>query len=339
MIHLLTKTVKDAWRKGLVISTLFLDIKGAFPSIDMNRLIHNMRKRGIPEEYTTWMQRRLGDRQTILSFKDHQSDHFTVTNGLDQGDPFSSICYLIYNADLLKIPNTKAGEHALLFVDDTTIIVTGKDFTETHEKLCNIMNRMKGVFEWAKRHNCEFGIEKFQLLDITRKTVPHPLNPKKRIPTPHHALMLGNQHIPSAETAKFLGVIVDNKLNWKGQCAAALAKGQTWLIQFARIMRASRGATARYVHKLYLSIAVPRMLYAADIFLMPQWKMTMRSRDRKSSQGIINKLASVQHQAAIMIMGTLRTTAMDVLDVMANLLPFHLLVDKHHHHVALRLSQ
>ena len=35
-IHMLTKTVKDAWRKGQVVSTLFLDIKGAFPSVDIN---------------------------------------------------------------------------------------------------------------------------------------------------------------------------------------------------------------------------------------------------------------------------------------------------------------
>src|SRR5882757_3402188 len=47
-IHMLTKTVKDAWHKGQVTSTLFLDVKGAFPSVDINRLIHNMKKRGIP---------------------------------------------------------------------------------------------------------------------------------------------------------------------------------------------------------------------------------------------------------------------------------------------------
>jgi ribonuclease HI len=337
-IHLLTKTVKDAWRKGLVASALFLDVKGAFPSVDIDRLIHNMRKRGIPEEYTSWMRRRLRNRITTLSFDEHQTENFTVTNGLDQGDPFSGICYLIYNADLLKIPNIKAGEQGLLFVDDATIIATGKDFTETHEKLRNMMNRPKGVFEWAKTHNCEFGVEKFQLLDLTRKTIPHPLNPKKRTPTPRRALVLGRQRVPSAETAKFLGVIVDNKLNWKAQCAAALAKGHAWLIQFARITRASKGATAKYVRKLYLSIAIPRMLYAADIFLTPQRKMNTRSTDGKSSQGIINKLASVQRQAAIMITGAMRTTATDILDVMANLLPFHLLVDKLRHRAALRLA-
>lgn len=60
-IHMLTKIVKDAWRKGQVASSLFLDIKGAFPSVDISCLIHNMRKRGIPREYTDGMRRRLSN--------------------------------------------------------------------------------------------------------------------------------------------------------------------------------------------------------------------------------------------------------------------------------------
>jgi Reverse transcriptase (RNA-dependent DNA polymerase) len=67
-IHLLTKTIKDAWRKGQVASTLFLDVKSAFPSVDINRLIHNMKKRGIPQEYTEWIERRLQNRRTTISF-------------------------------------------------------------------------------------------------------------------------------------------------------------------------------------------------------------------------------------------------------------------------------
>ena len=58
-----------------------------------------------------------------------------MLNGLDQGDPFSGICYLIYNADLLKIPILRIGEWVLLFVDDMVVIVIGRDFFKTHEKL------------------------------------------------------------------------------------------------------------------------------------------------------------------------------------------------------------
>ena len=234
-IHMLTKTIKDAWRKGQVASCLFLDVKAAFPSVDINRLIHNMRKRGIPQEYMDWMKRRLANRKTTLLFDDYTTTAFTVDNGLDQGDPFSGICYLLHNSDITDIPIRKADEHALLFVDDAAIIVTGKSFNITHNKLRDVMNRPKGVFAWAKKHNCTFGIDKFQLLDLSRKLIPHQFNPRRRVPILRQTLILGNQRIPSKETAKFLGVVIDNKLNWKSQCAAALAKGQDWLIQFGRL--------------------------------------------------------------------------------------------------------
>jgi hypothetical protein len=60
-IHLLAIIVKDAWRKGQVASILFLDVKGVFPSVNIDRLIHNMRMRSIPKEYTDWMKQCLGN--------------------------------------------------------------------------------------------------------------------------------------------------------------------------------------------------------------------------------------------------------------------------------------
>jgi hypothetical protein len=93
------------------------------------------------EEYTIWMTRRLGNRRTTLIFDDHETEPFLVKNGLDQGDPFSGICYLLYNSALTDIPSKANGEHVLLFVDDTAITVIGSDFGETHRKLRSIMNR------------------------------------------------------------------------------------------------------------------------------------------------------------------------------------------------------
>lgn len=146
----------------------------------------------------------------------------------------------------------------------------GKDFAETHNKLRNIMNRQNGVLDWAAKHNCTFGIEKFQLLDLSKKLTPHQFNPRRRVPISRSMLILGNQRIPSKETARFLSVVVDNKLNWKGQCAAVLTKGQDWLIQFNRLAKTSQGIQVEYIQQLYLSIAIPHMFYAADIFLTAQ---------------------------------------------------------------------
>jgi hypothetical protein len=133
-------------------------------------------------------------------------------------------------------------------------------------------------------------------------------------------------------------VIVDNKLNWKGQCTASLAKGQDWIIQFSRLAQASQGINAKYTWQLYLSIAVPCMLYATDIFLTPQHNVGKQAKDNRNNCAIINKLASIQRKAAIMIMGAMKTTATDVIETMANLIPFHLLVEKHHHQAAIQLA-
>jgi len=38
-IHLLTHTIKDAWRSGKVTVALFLDVQGAFPNTVKERLI------------------------------------------------------------------------------------------------------------------------------------------------------------------------------------------------------------------------------------------------------------------------------------------------------------
>ena len=71
LVHLLLKVVWDAWRRGKVASVLSLDVKGAFPSTNVERLQHNMRMRGVPREIVDYMGRRLACRKTQLIFDDY----------------------------------------------------------------------------------------------------------------------------------------------------------------------------------------------------------------------------------------------------------------------------
>ena len=58
-----------------------------------------------------------------------------MINGLDQGNPISGICYLLYNTDILRITKIGDGEHSLLYMDDVPILAIGKDFHKTHNKI------------------------------------------------------------------------------------------------------------------------------------------------------------------------------------------------------------
>jgi len=55
-------------------------------------------------------------------------------------------------------------------------------------------------------------------------------------------------------------------------------------------------------------------------------------------QAIVNKLASIQRGAALMITGAMKTTATNIVEVMANLIPFNLLVNKYCQCAAIQLA-
>jgi hypothetical protein len=130
-IHYLVHKIKNAWSSGKVSSVLFLDVEGAFPNAVTDRLIHNMKKRRIPEIYTKFIKVLLSNRRTKLRFDDFTSETINIDNGIGQGDPLSMILYIIYNADILEITDDEELEDALGYVDDVALIVTGDNFEET----------------------------------------------------------------------------------------------------------------------------------------------------------------------------------------------------------------
>ena len=84
---------------------------------------------------------------------------------------------------------------------------------------------------------------------------------------------------------------------------------------------------AGMVRQLYNTVAVPAFTYAADIWYMGVHKSPTSSK-RLGSMAVTSKLIPVQRRAAKLVTGSLSTTAGDVLDVHANLLPVDLLFHK-----------
>ena len=104
---------------------LFLDVKGAFPSVSIERLIHDLRMKGIPVEYTSWLRRKLTGRHTTISFDDFTSEPFEILDDCDQGCPLSVILYLFYNSGLLEVASAANKELAPGFIDDVVFLTAG----------------------------------------------------------------------------------------------------------------------------------------------------------------------------------------------------------------------
>jgi hypothetical protein len=105
-LHLIVKTIKDAWKNGKHVGILSLDVKGAFPHDQVKRLAHDMRKAGIPKEWTSFYER-LNSRKTTIMVDDFESElreiGREIGGGIVQGDA-SSMAYIFYNRDFDEVP-------------------------------------------------------------------------------------------------------------------------------------------------------------------------------------------------------------------------------------------
>ena len=94
----------------------------------------------------------------------------------------------------------------------------------------------------------------------------------------------------------------------------------------------SKGVSAKFMRWFFIAVAIPRMMYVADLFLMPG------SRISKGTKVFISKLAKVQRQASLHITGAMRSAPMDAIDACADIAPFHLLVENVNYTAATRMA-
>ena len=315
-MHLLMHTIKSAWHKGKVAAVLFLDIEGAFPNAVPAKLIHNLRKRRVLSKLIRFAAGMLCGHVTTLKFNDYSSLPIPIDNGIRQGDPLLMALYQFYNANLLDIPNAIC-KSAIAYVDNALLIATADTFMEAHQILMDMMTRQNGVTDWSTSHNSPLEYNKLALINFA-----HQRNSQLRLP-----LQLLHKMLTPTTSAKYLGVIFDQNLNWKIQLAQVAEKGTKWSSQIHRATRPSWGITLKYAKRLYISVALPKVLYAIDIWCTPVHRAEAESRS-KGLVAAVKCLAKVQRAATIAITGTLHTSPTDTLDAYIHTIPVEQLIEK-----------
>ena len=266
----------------------------------------------------------LKGRVTTLKFDGYTSEPISIDNGIGQGDPLSMGLYQYYNADLIEVPKD-LGESAMAYVDDSVMIAVADSFPEAHRKLLSMMTRDGGVADWSSLHNSPLEYSKLALVDFT-----HSRSSKSRPP-----LRLPQITVQPTESTKYLGVVFDQNLSWKQQHAHAIGKGTKWAMQIRRLVKPSWGLTPGNARRIYISIAIPRIMYAIDIWCAPPYA---NGQWQRGTVGITGKVVTVQRAGMLAITGSLRTSPTDALDAATYLIPVPLLVDKACHRAAIRLA-
>ena len=169
-----------------------------------------------------------------MKYNECESDILNVQYGVPQGSILGPTLFLLYINDICNVSEIFK---SILFADDTNFFCSGKSMNQ----LCN------RVFGELSKLNKWFAVNKLSLnVDETNFIVF--MNHKVK---DEFIIKIGDKMIQRIFKTKFLGVIIDDKLNWKEHIKCISAK----LSKTIAIMFKSKMVLDKYsLRTLYCSL-------------------------------------------------------------------------------------
>lgn len=181
------------------VGGLFVDIKSAYDNVDPKRLFDLIDTFKIPIGYK-WFVRNLISPRNANFFK---SGLFfssrCLRKGLPQGVVSSPLLFNLYVKDILYyIPHNC---QTIQFADDIAILCQDPKAEHITQSLSLAFMRLN---DWLSSINLEISIPKTQFIIFNRT--------KSQLPP--NGLQVGDDYIPSKNSIKYLGIILDASLRW-----------------------------------------------------------------------------------------------------------------------------
>jgi hypothetical protein len=112
-----------------------------------DRLLAKMKNRNVADEYCNYVDMILTQRQIHLKFDDQLSDPFSQKTDVAKDVPYPC-SYTRHTTPPSSVwLNQTIRANTVGFVDDTTLITTGRTFDETHNNIKDMIERKDGLFD------------------------------------------------------------------------------------------------------------------------------------------------------------------------------------------------
>jgi len=304
----ITEKIHTIWGRGgkRVASLLSLDVSKAFDRVSHVRLVHNLRKRRIPESLVRWVEDFLSGRRTEVKVNDFVLPEAPVSVGIPQGSPISPILYLFYNADLLEsCESLRLRTSTTGFVDDVNILTYSESTEQNCKKLAEIHMECQ---KWARKHGSQFCPDKYELIHFSRTKKKFNMSAEVR---------LEGQSVGPKTDIRILGVRLDSALRWQAHMRAVEAKAVHLVNALRTITGSTWGCSLEAGKQVYETAVRPAITYAASVWHAPEGVKGHR-------KGIRAKLQKIQGKCLRTIAGAYKATSTEALEVETFTLPLDL---------------
>jgi ribonuclease HI len=325
-LHIIVEDIHNAWRKGKIVSMLLLDVEAAFPNVNGERLVENLRRKAIPAQMLSWIRSFLLDeRQTTMKFDNQTTQPMVIQTGIPQGSPISPILFLFYNAGILEKTQELAdtatvangSPRATGYIDDVGLTVSG----DSPESNCRAIEQLHTLAaeSWAATHGAKFETTKYELIHFTRNS---------EYVRSGASVTLGQTQINPSNAVRYLGVYLDRQLRWRQQMEAVVTRGKKSIGALRQLSRSTWGVSLGNMRKAYQAIVIPQLLYASSVWY----------GSGKRKKWMVDKLSSLQHEAGVVISGAFRATSRAALNVELYLPPIDIVLEQRNAKTISRLA-
>lgn len=261
---------------GNITIVLFLDFKRAFETINCEILLSKLHSYGIQGSELEWFKSYLFNRTQKTKMDGEYSSSAINHHGVPQGSVLGPLLFILYINNIksvLKYCSVK------LFADDTLLYISGKDLNDIVIKLNEDIGNM---FKWLCVNKLKLNMDKTVFMCLTSKKVN-----KDDI-----LIKINNECIHRVTETKYLGIFIDEKLNFNSNLNF-VSKKISKKINFMYRIKDKLPIKNRI--QLYMSMVAPHIEFCSTILFL-------------CNQEQINSLQKLQNRAMRMILNMSRYT-------------------------------
>ena len=261
----------------------FLDIKKAFDSVDHDILINKLEHYGIRGNANDLLKSYLSQRKQFIVIDEQSSKLYPIKWGVPQGSTLGPLFFILYINDLANCTLVKPR----LFADDTCLVYSA----DTIDNLSKVINQdMVNISNWMQANR----------LCLTPKSqicIPPEFNSPST--SPEINIFYDGSPITISKSAKYLGVYIDDELNFKTHIKLLYTKLSRSL---GILPKVKNYLPKKSLLHLYFALFHSHLLYCVTIWFSTYQTYTApisKLQDRAIKLYMVNMLITMRQVAFI----------------------------------------